>query len=294
MRPIVIIILVILLILLVSGGFFVAGKIKKIEKALPKTLYGEANKVFLQYPSVDWNTEGYDNSIAKFLFATAWNATSAKLTQRKIPVPSDFDVLVEIKPNFSTSSSLETYALFLHSTKLGISIISFGGSETSIDWITDITYDQISPQDMGLSDQNIRVHEGFYSVYVNLRNQLKQLVNQYYSGTLYLTGYSLGGGLCQIASLDFADNAELAAVYTFASPRAMNNSGSEYLTSVKNYFRFANSEDIVPDLPPPIITDIWTEKSLFFEQVGENITFTSNDLSVLANHSTAYRDYLGF
>lgn len=255
-------------------------------------LYGEENQTFLPYPSVDWSNPTEPN-LSRFLFSTAWNATSAKLTTQRVPPPPGFDVVQEIKPNFSTSQEFETYALFLHSSSKNVSIISFGGSETAIDWITDVTYDQVEPTKLRVSSAGLAVHQGFYDAYTSVQQQLIGLTRQY-PGDLYITGYSLGGGMAQVAILDFSADTNLKKSCTFAAPRCLSPSASQFLTHLE-ISRYANSEDIVPELPPSIASEIWDlEKTLFYEHVGLNHTFTSNLLSVLANHSTAYREYLGF
>ena len=255
-------------------------------------LYGEDNKTFLPYPSVDWQNPTEPN-LSRFLFSTAWNATSAKLTTQRVPLPVDFDVIQEIKPNFSTSQEFETYALFLHSSSKNVSIIAFGGSETAIDWITDVTYDQVEPKKLRIPSTGLAVHQGFYDAYTSVQQQLVGLTRQY-PGDLYLSGYSLGAGINQVAILDFSLDPRLKKSCTFAAPRCLSPKAAQVIAHLE-ILRYANSEDVVPELPPSIASEIWDlEKTLFYEHVGTNYTFTNNLLSVLANHSTAYRDYLNF
>nr|WQM87122.1 esterase/lipase [Marseillevirus cajuinensis] len=217
---------------------------------------------------------------------------SAKLTTQRIPSPQDFDIVQEIKPNFSTSQELETYAIFLHSSSKNVNIISFGGSETAIDWITDVTYDQVEPKKLRVPSSGLAVHQGFYDAYLSVQ-QLVGLTRQY-PGDLYLSGYSLGAGMVQLAILDFSLDSHLKKSCSFAAPRCLSPSAARAISHLE-ILRYANSEDVVPELPPSIASEIWDlDKTLFYEHVGTNYTFTNNLLTVLANHSTAYREYLGF
>ncbi|ALH06870.1 class 3 lipase [Port-miou virus] len=258
-------------------------------------LYGDDNGLFLPYPQVDWSspTDKYNDGIARFMFALSWNATSAKVTPRNVPVPPEFDTLVELKSKPWTSELQETYGIFLHSSSLGISVVSFGGTESYVDIYDDLSYSQISPTAFDLSDPNVFVHSGFYGAYMDIRTQLKDLV-QKHQGPLFMCGYSMGSGVLGVCALDFVDNPELRMCISFASPRVVNPTGSRYLSSVK-YYRVANSEDVVPYLPPPIISDIVDYgTTLYYEHIGENIVYTDNLLSVLNNHTTAYKNYMGF
>ncbi|BAU80100.1 esterase/lipase [Tokyovirus A1] len=271
---------------------FFDGREERKTPQLKGKLYGAENQTFLPYPSVDWDNPT-EPDLSRFLFANSWNATSAKLTTQRVPPPPDFDVVQEIKPNFSTSQELETYALFLHSSSKNVSVIAFGGSETAIDWITDVTYDQVEPKKLRVPSAGLSVHQGFYDAYASIQQQLISLTRQY-PGDLYVTGYSLGGGVAQLAILDFSLDSHLKKSCTFAAPRCLSPSAAQAISHLE-ILRYANSEDIVPELPPSIASEIWDlDKTLFYEHVGTNYTFTDNLLTVLANHSTAYRGYLGF
>nr|WRK65094.1 lipase [Marseillevirus futianmevirus] len=271
---------------------FFDGREERKTPQLKGNLYGADNQTFLTYPEVDWDNPT-EPELSRLLFATSWNATSAKLTTQRVPSPQDFDIVQEIKPNFSTSQELETYAVFFHSSSKNVNIISFGGSETAIDWITDVTYDQVEPKKLRVSSSGLAVHQGFYDAYTSVQQQLIGLTRQY-PGDLYITGYSLGAGIAQLAVLDFSLDSHLKKSCSFAAPRCLSPSAAQAVSHLE-ILRYANSEDVVPELPPSIASEIWDlDKTLFYEHIGANQTFTNNLLTVLANHSTAYREYLGF
>nr|WQM87124.1 class 3 lipase [Marseillevirus cajuinensis] len=269
-------------------------KIARITPAKGTKLYGDDNGLFLSYPSVDWEKQSseYGEDVARFLFALSWNSTSSKVTSQKVPIPSGFDTLVELKSKPWTSELQETYGLFLHSSIWNVTIISFGGTESYVDIYDDLSYSQMSPIALSVPS-GVLTHSGFYGAYMDIRSQLRELVSLH-GGRIFMCGYSMGSGLLGVCALDFAKDPSLKMCLSFASPRVVNPVGREYLRDVA-YYRIANSEDIVPYLPPPIISDIVDYGgTLFYEHIGENIVYTNNLLSVLNNHTTAYRKYMGF
>ncbi len=276
---------------------FFDGKDEKRARITPvkgTKLYGADNGLFLPYPAIDWKTQSsaYNDDIARFLFALSWNSTSSKVTSQKVPVPPGFDTLVELKSKPWTSELQETYGLFLHSSVWNVSIISFGGTESYVDIYDDLSYSQTSPTALGVPT-GVLAHSGFYGAYMDIRSQLRELVSRH-EGNIFACGYSMGSGLLGICALDFAKEPYLKMCLSFASPRVVNPAGREYLHG-SPYYRVANSEDVVPYLPPPIISDIIDYgDTLFYEHLGENIVYTNNLLSVLNNHTTAYREYMGF
>ena len=160
------------------------------------------------------------------------------------------------------------------------------------------------------------VHSGFYRIYMNLRDQLHDRINTYLATPenpdapsqptalaggadpappappvspkrLVLAGHSLGGALATLASLDLASDPrfEQILLYTFGSPRVGD---SRLAIALKNrgviVFRFANSEDSVPHLPPSNFSNGKDETQLY-QHVGYPAVFTAQRGSVAGNHS---------
>ena len=78
--------------------------------------------------------------------------------------------------------------------------------------------------------------------------------------SIYVTGHSLGGALATISALHLAQFLKLDLsreetesrifLYTFASPRVGNQKFAEECSQKFRAYRIANSEDIVPGVPP--------------------------------------------
>jgi hypothetical protein len=81
--------------------------------------------------------------------------------------------------------------------------------------------------------------------------------------------------------------------FSFASPRCGNIAFANVfndatLVPVQASWRLYNTEDIVPDLPPPVLESGWN-----YDHVGKSVSFTMNMDSVNDNHTHAYRIYFG-
>jgi len=134
--------------------------------------------------------------------------------------------------------------------------IAFGGTESWVDIITDIS---ISKKTIAYNNDKspIRIHRGFYNAYLSVRqNILDLIINNYELGDkFFIGGHSLGGALALLLTLDikykfdFIDDNKLFLI-TLGQPKTGNeafcNSTDRRL---KNYFRFRNANDIVTTQP---------------------------------------------
>ena len=133
----------------------------------------------------------------------------------------------------------------------------------------------------------VKVHAGFYNLYLSIRDQLWKLYNdnQHQINEIYITGHSLGGALSSIAAFDFAQYQPTH--YSFASPRTGNvNFATTFNHILPQSLRIYNVDDIVPELPPPVIF------GNVYEHVNKGIPFDINLGTLAKNHITAYVDYL--
>ena len=134
-------------------------------------------------------------------------------------------------------------------------VIGFRGSEeTGIwDWITDLKFiQQVFPYgDSGNSQ--VKVHHGFISAYKSVREAVHQEVKNSPHQRVICTGHSLGGALATLCALDLQYNFpdKDVSCYTYGSPKVGNSHfKNSYDRRVPKTYRFVNSADTVPSLPP--------------------------------------------
>jgi hypothetical protein len=219
--------------------------------------------------------------------------------------------------------------------------IAFRGTREKAEWIDDFQ----ANQDIFLKDNALgKVGHGFQKIltraYDDLDEPVKLINNLKDSGLtslqkqsicnvildtlsnnnlcppdaeVYITGHSLGGALATLATLLIAKKTNFTApvLYSFAAPRAGNRTFAEQFNGLECY-RIANSEDLVPTLPPATSTLIGDEmkqslsiaekqriealnyfKGVFsgnllaqdYEHVGFPLYFTDHRGSISYNHN---------
>lgn len=162
----------------------------------------------------------------------------------------------------------------------GTGYLVFRGTESIADWIADATigharYDLVP----GYGD----VHEGFLELYLSMRDDLFRAFNEVDAvNDLWVTGHSLGCGLSTLAVPDVMNVRGYAHVrhYNFASPRVGAPSFADaYNDNGVPTFRVVNTCDVVPTVPPSVLG------RLLFQHVGVPVDFTTQNGSIVENHS---------
>jgi len=141
-----------------------------------------------------------------------------------------------------TFIKLDTQA-FLAKSKT-FAVFSFRGTQT--DSVGDIDTD--IQADM-LATINGKVHRGFDTAYNLIADDINASVSKIGKLPLYVTGHSLGAALATIAvqSLEKSFGDQIAALYTFGSPRVGND---EFDNSLKPpIYRMVNATDGVTLIP---------------------------------------------
>jgi triacylglycerol lipase len=136
----------------------------------------------------------------------------------------------------------------------------------------------------------ILVHQGFYSVYNSIRQQLFEWWNQYGSNIkyLYLTGHSLGGATSTLCAFDFGNQTGTTSIvhYALASPRVGNPQFAQTFDQVSPYsIRVANTEDLVTNLPLAQFDGYTYEHVCITRGL---VSFTKSLGSIKDNHIQAY------
>lgn len=93
---------------------------------------------------------------------------------------------------------------------------------------------------------------------------------------LVVTGHSLGGALAQLAAFYlhrdlFPYGDQLAAVYTFGSPRVFGTDQARHLERESSYphFRIVNGADLVPRVPPLALGFRHAGRNVYIERNGD-------------------------
>jgi hypothetical protein len=108
-----------------------------------------------------------------------------------------------------------------------------------------------------------KVHQGFNKLYMEIRgpifetiealsNEMQDDVFKY--NTLFITGHSLGAALAVLVVPDLKEGIENlppVVMYNFAGPSVGNPDFVDlYMQSVRSSWRVANTNDVIPKLPP--------------------------------------------
>jgi hypothetical protein len=144
-----------------------------------------------------------------------------------------------------TFNSAGTQAFLAINRLQKIAVLSFRGTQTNS--LSDIKTD-LNFRLTKISGAGGEISAGFYNAFEAVRADIKIALDKLEDNVaLYFTGHSLGGALAiTAANLMARDN--LAAVYTFGSPR-VGRKDADVSLKIPVY-RLINDTDVVPNLPP--------------------------------------------
>ncbi|MBW4520452.1 MAG: lipase family protein [Scytolyngbya sp. HA4215-MV1] len=185
-----------------------------------------------------------------------------------------FSGFPNITPDCIDQSATDTQCAVLLDAPGANLYIVFRGSEKRADWNTnfDIQEEVADFQEAVIQEQIVdnrepiypyagesksgaKMHRGFVSAYMSVREQIHTYLKNYTAATVIVTGHSLGGALATLAAVDvqynFASKFKIE-VYTFGAPRVGNGGFRDsFNRRVPDSYRFVYGMDIVPALPRP-------------------------------------------
>jgi len=130
----------------------------------------------------------------------------------------------------------------------------FRGTDTPTEDILDA---EISQTPYTFVANGGSVEYGFNQLYEQIHAgiiaDMLDLIDSGNYSTIYVTGHSLGAGLAVMVVPELADQSSTlpTILYTFAGPAVGNRAFKAlYETSLEGSFRVANTNDVVPKLPP--------------------------------------------
>jgi len=153
-------------------------------------------------------------------------------------------------------------------------IIAFRGTEPTD--FNDIAADLKAAQIDWLGG---KVHTGFLGAIDEVDKLVISSVTEQQNNeqTVWITGHSLGGALAVLCAAHLKENdIEVSGVYTFGQPRLGNEVFCNFYNKLLGIctFRFANVDDIVPDLPPKSLK--FGDSELDYHDVGTPIWVTGD------------------
>jgi triacylglycerol lipase len=172
-------------------------------------------------------------------------------------------------------------------------IVAFRGTETQSEWIADAVALQT---EFPYVNKSGKVHHGFISIYQSLRENVMDL----YKGIdknkkITITGHSLGAALATMHALDVGVNEQFSdlEMVNFASPKVGNRKFCSLFNKVvTNSMRYVNLQDIVPLLPPFVLTCPFSKTKGTFHHVKKKVTINIQENDFRDNHDmSAYIKY---
>jgi pimeloyl-ACP methyl ester carboxylesterase len=144
------------------------------------------------------------------------------------------------------SVETDTQAFLVVKEDLSYAVLAFRGTEVTK--TQDIKTDAMAAK---ISDIEGRVHRGFLKAYESVEKEIVKFITALEGVPLYITGHSLGAALATLATQrleqDHVIRDQIAACYTFGSPRVGNTEFDRELKSV--VYRVVNTTDIVTVVP---------------------------------------------
>jgi len=264
------------------------------------------NLVYRETVYIPYENGVYEKTLAVALQDISYNTTRAECPNI-LPIPNPPTFTDQLRVEGLTDNKLIMYGYIFWNKKTKKVVFSFAGTVLLEQLRADLNIKQIPPTLLNGYENGILVQEGFYNIYISIREILWTWWNnnKTWVKTFYITGHSLGGALSTICAFDFADvfNIEkskarnsitgskriknLPIHYSFATPRSGNVLYAQVFNKrLETTLRINNTEDIIPQLPPAKTLDY------IYQQTNGSISFTKSLNSLLENHTTAYYEFL--
>lgn len=163
-------------------------------------------------------------------------------------------------------------------------IIAIRGTQTGIDLLQDSHLAQ-TPFPI-TSRNNPLVHQGFYNVYVSVKDIILQSIPKNIQNII-VVGHSLGSAVAVLMGLTIkqAMSNINTRVVTYACPKVGNEDLADLVDSNIEHVRIVNGSDAVPTLPGAVSPNQTNPPTpWFYYHSGTAVTFNLNWKSVINNH----------
>ncbi len=255
-------------------------------------------------PTYDGRIEtlpAYDPNLKQYQQIAAFRGKEAQITQPvevEMPTTAQKDAIDPVEQNLGKAENqiddaikmvvklkkeIPVYYGFVLSSPTE-NIMVFRGTQTSIEWLNNLTAIQTDYTDPVSGKYFGKIHEGFLSNYKRIIAPIPRDVAKTLNPNIpfYITGHSLGSSLAILAALDIALNVpQLASqirLYTYASPRIGDVTFAQlHSQTVPNSYRVVNLADAITLLPPTKLRGIYVH-------VGQEWSFLSQGGDFMPNH----------
>ena len=225
----------------------------------------------------------FEFNLAQYLLALSFNVEISNCTNLgALPPPTPFDVQIKLTGT-SFLGIQRMFGYFFYATALNVALLIFSGTFFDDEWAKDLEMKQITANKLNGYKPGVLIHEGFYTIYTTLQDQILNATNKYMNKDtkLFISGHSLGAALATIAAFDL--HLKKPLIYSFASPRVFNINGVQIFNqNVLQSKRIYNTEDIFTTIPIPV------NSSIDYDHVNSGVGFTRNLKVVAYNHTDAY------
>lgn len=241
-------------------------------------------KIPCRMPSGDYN-----QATAKYLFRIIMNIAAGNCSYLgPVPFPDGFNAhrLKAVTPITLQFHRKRIFGFVLTSgDPCDVAIVAYSGTLYWDEWLADAMFPQVAPEALNNYREGMRVHNGFYGIYMAIRAQLQRWIPTN-AKRLIICGHSMGAALATLTAFDFA--AYGPEVYAFAPPRVGNNAfANKSAQLLPKAFKIINTADLIPTLPPPVFPNTT------YTHTGTVIPFIRNLGSIGGNHVEAYKQFLG-
>ena len=135
-------------------------------------------------------------------------------------------------------------------------IVSFRGSHSIQDWITNLNFPQTAAYP---SCDGCKVHEGFFDSWLSVEEEavaeVQRLLKLHPKAEVFVTGHSLGAALAALCAAELGASTHsmqdnIGGVYTYGQPRVGNKQFAHFYNTGKHVsWRVTHWHDPVPHLP---------------------------------------------
>lgn len=243
--------------------------------------------------SKDVNLSEFNLPIAQTLCLLALNVTSWSVCGDEFRPPRvpDFELIATMKVFNLYSQAYQDNCVAYYSKTQDCLILCFAGTTSFDQWLASADFRNSVPPFLKEKAPNVKIHTTYWKMYDSIRPRVMEILQLTLGPKtkIFVTGHSLGGSFAAICYIDLiAHNLAKGrrSLYVFGTPRTGNKVFGEMISADNSSFRVSNSEDVIPSLPFPVMSDN------YYSHFGQNVQFALNLKNLLFNHTNAYAEYL--